>query len=74
MRERLPRIKWPHTYPICVLLGIAVALFVTIATAYVQIRLLQPLQRYYPDHLSSLVSFRSGRTYRLWKSGTAITM
>ena len=52
MRERLPRIKWPHTYPICMLLGIAVALFVTIATAYVQVRFLRPLQRYY---LGSLV-------------------
>lgn len=47
MRERLPRIKWPHTYPICTLFGILMALLVTIAAAYIQVRLLHPLQRYY---------------------------
>lgn len=52
MRERLPRIMWPHTYPICMLFGIVLALFVTAATAYLQVRLLHPLQRYY---LGSLI-------------------
>jgi hypothetical protein len=47
MRERLPRIKWPHTYPICTLFGIVMALLVTVGAAYVQVRLLHPLQRYY---------------------------
>jgi hypothetical protein len=47
MRERLPRIKWPHTYPICMLFGIVLALLVSMAVAYIQIRLLHPLQRYY---------------------------
>jgi hypothetical protein len=47
MHERLPRIKWPHTYPICMLFGIVLALSVTAATAYIQFRLLPPVQRYY---------------------------
>ena len=45
MRERLPQIKWPHTYPICMLFGIVMALLVTIAAAYIQVRLLRSLQR-----------------------------
>lgn len=47
MHDRLPRIKWPHTYPVCMLFGIVLALAVTAATAYIQFRLLPPLQRYY---------------------------
>lgn len=47
MPERLPRIKWPHTYPICTLFGIVLALLLTAATAYLQYRFLPPLQRYY---------------------------
>jgi hypothetical protein len=47
MLERLPRIKWPRTYPICMLLGIALALAVTSASACIQFRLLPLLQRYY---------------------------
>lgn len=47
MHDRLPRIKWPHTYPICMLFGVVLALAGTAATAYVQFKLLPPLQRYY---------------------------
>lgn len=47
MRDRLPRIKWPHTYPICMLFGVVLALVATAATVYAQFRLLPPLQRYY---------------------------
>jgi hypothetical protein len=47
MPDTLPRIKWPHTYPICTLFGIVCALLITAATAYVQYRFLPILQRYY---------------------------
>lgn len=47
MHDRLPRIKWPHTYPICMLFGVMLALAVTAVAAYVQFRLLPPLQQYY---------------------------
>jgi hypothetical protein len=47
MPDRLPRIKWPHTYPICTLFGIVCALLLTVATAYLQYRFMHPLQRYY---------------------------
>lgn len=47
MPERLPRIKWPHTYPICTLFGIVCALLLTVSTAYLQYRLMPPLQHFY---------------------------
>jgi hypothetical protein len=47
MPERLPRIKWPHTYPICTLFGIVCALLLTAATAYLQYRVMSPLQHFY---------------------------
>src|SRR4051812_7241681 len=47
MRNRLPRVKWPRTFPICALFGIVVALAFTVITALVQIRLMQPLERLY---------------------------
>ncbi len=47
MPNPLPRVRWPHTYPVCLLLGIVLALGVTATTAYIQFRMLQPLQRYY---------------------------
>jgi hypothetical protein len=47
MPDRLPRIKWPHTYPICTLFGIVCALLLTAATAYLQYRLMPPLQHFY---------------------------
>jgi hypothetical protein len=47
MHEPLPRIKWPHTYPICMLFGIVLALCMAAAMAYIQFTLLPPLQRYY---------------------------
>ena len=47
MPERLPRIKWPHTYPICTLFGIVCALLLTALTAYLQYRLMPPLQHFY---------------------------
>lgn len=47
MSDRLPRIKWPHTYPMCALFGVFCALLLTAATAYLQYRFMPPLQRYY---------------------------
>jgi hypothetical protein len=47
MPNRMPHVKWPHTYPICMLLGVVWAVGLTAATGYIQYRMLQPLQRYY---------------------------
>lgn len=60
MAERLPRVKWPRTFPICALFGILTALLLTGLTAMVQIRLMQPLQRLYvvPFLRSSVLPFR----------------
>lgn len=69
MRDRLPRIKWPHTYPMCMLFGVVLALAATAATAYVQFRLLPPLQRYYLGAYlkASLVPIRQDlRLVQVW--------
>lgn len=60
MAERLPRVKWPRTFPICALFGMLIALLLTGLTAIVQIRLMQPLQRLYvvPFLRSSTLPFR----------------
>ena len=60
MAERLPRVKWPRTFPICALFGVVIALVLTGATAVLQIRLMQPLQRLYlvPFLRSSMLPFR----------------
>jgi len=60
MFKRLPAVPWPHTYPICMLFGVVLALGLTAATAYVQIKMMQPLQRYYlvPFLKSSLLPMR----------------
>ena len=47
MAERLPRVKWPRSFPICALFGIAVALLLTAAAGHIQVRLMQPVQRLY---------------------------
>ncbi|HEX4166241.1 MAG TPA: hypothetical protein VHZ55_12295 [Bryobacteraceae bacterium] len=60
MPERLPRVKWPRTFPICALFGIVIALVLTAGTALVQVRLMQPLQRLYivPFLKASALPFR----------------
>lgn len=47
MFKRLPAVPWPHTYPIYMLFGVVLALGLTAATGYLQIKMMQPLQRYY---------------------------
>ena len=60
MFKRLPAIPWPHTYPVCMLFGVVVALGLTAATAYLQVGMMQPLQRYYllPFLKSSVLPMR----------------
>ena len=60
MFKRLPAVPWPHTYPLCMLFGVVLALGLTAVTAYVQIKMMQPLQRYYlvPFLKSSLLPMR----------------
>ena len=60
MFKRLPAVPWPHTYPICMLFGVVLTLGLTAASAYVQIKMMQPLQRYYlvPFLKSSLLPMR----------------
>lgn len=60
MAERLPRVKWPRTLPICALFGIMLAVALTGLTAMVQMRLMPPLQRLYvvPFLRSSALPFR----------------
>jgi hypothetical protein len=60
MSERLPRVKWPRTIPICGLFGIVMAVLLTGLAAMVQIRLMQPLQQLYlvPFLRSSALPFR----------------
>jgi hypothetical protein len=59
MPDRLPRVEWPRTFPICALLGIVAALFFTTVTAFVQVRLMRPLERLYvgPFLRTSIVPF-----------------
>lgn len=47
MADRIPRVKWPRSFPICALLGVVVGLLLTGAVGLIQIRLMQPLQRLY---------------------------
>ncbi len=60
MFKRLPAVPWPHTYPLCMLFGVVLALGLTAATAYLQIKMMRPLQRYYlvPFLKSSLLPMR----------------
>ncbi len=60
MFRRLPAVPWPHTYPLCMLFGVVLALGLTAATGYLQIKMMRPLQRYYlvPFLKSSLLPMR----------------
>jgi len=56
MRNQLPRVKWPHTFPICTIFGIVCALLATAGSVYVQCRLMPPIQRYYvPAFVKSIL-------------------
>ena len=60
MFKRLPAVPWPHTYPLCMLFGVVLALGLTAATAYLQIKMMPTLQRFYlvPFLKSSLLPMR----------------
>ena len=60
MFKRLPAVPWPHTYPLCMLFSVVLALGLTAATGYLQIKMMRPLQRYYlvPFLKSSLLPMR----------------
>ena len=64
MFKRLPAVPWPHAYPMCMLLGVVLALGLTAATGYLQIKMMQPLQRYYlvPFLKSSFLPMRQDLT------------
>jgi hypothetical protein len=47
MPERMPRVKWPRSFPLCTFVGIVIALVLTSAVALVQVKTMQPLQRVY---------------------------
>lgn len=60
MPDHYPRVKWPRTFPICAFAGIIAALLISVTTALIQIRLMEPLQRLYVTQFlkSSAVPFR----------------
>ena len=64
MFKRLPAVPWPHAYPMCMLFGVVLALGLTAATGYLQIKMMQPLQRYYlvPFLKSSFLPMRQDLT------------